>query len=173
MAHKGLQDLQFCCQALGEIGEAYQNSTRALEVIICIKREWLSKTRGPMRTKRPNVAETEEDDDSPRKRRATLDQGSDQLNASHGPSSVMGDGLDLDHGMYQYNDPWAYGTGVSEASPDSLLDAIFSTGNDFSMMISGRTQVSDPFSYLNSVVGGGIDSTDQKSGTDPDPYRMM
>ncbi|KAK1763981.1 fungal-specific transcription factor domain-containing protein, partial [Phialemonium atrogriseum] len=35
-----LDDLQFCCQALGEIGRCYGNATRALEVIILFKGEW-------------------------------------------------------------------------------------------------------------------------------------
>jgi hypothetical protein len=35
-----LDDLQFCCQSLGEIGQTYGNATRALEVIILVKREW-------------------------------------------------------------------------------------------------------------------------------------
>ena len=47
-----LKDLQFCCQALGEIGEAFQNSMRALEVVICIKREWLGKMKSMARPKR-------------------------------------------------------------------------------------------------------------------------
>lgn len=39
-AQTALDDLQFCCQSLGEIGQTYGNATRALEVIILIKREW-------------------------------------------------------------------------------------------------------------------------------------
>ncbi|POS74199.1 hypothetical protein DHEL01_v207406 [Diaporthe helianthi] len=35
-----LDDLQSCCQALGEIGEYYGNATRALDVVILVKREW-------------------------------------------------------------------------------------------------------------------------------------
>jgi hypothetical protein len=42
-AEKSMVDLQTCCQALSEIGQTYKNSTRALEVIICIKREWQGK----------------------------------------------------------------------------------------------------------------------------------
>jgi hypothetical protein len=42
-ARRSLSHLQICCQALGEIGEAYLNANRALEVVICIKREWGSK----------------------------------------------------------------------------------------------------------------------------------
>lgn len=47
-----MADLQFCCQALGEIGVAYKNSTRALEVIICIKQEWQRKATA-VKLKRP------------------------------------------------------------------------------------------------------------------------
>lgn len=41
------EDLRFCCQALGEIGQCYRNATRALEVIINVKHEWqkLAATR--------------------------------------------------------------------------------------------------------------------------------
>jgi len=35
-----LDDLQFCCHALGEIGGCYGNATRALDVVILVKREW-------------------------------------------------------------------------------------------------------------------------------------
>ncbi|KAL1877873.1 hypothetical protein Daus18300_002226 [Diaporthe australafricana] len=35
-----LDDLQFCCQSLGEIGECYGNATRAIDVVILVKREW-------------------------------------------------------------------------------------------------------------------------------------
>ncbi|KAG4443185.1 hypothetical protein IFR05_001327 [Cadophora sp. M221] len=51
-AMNSLDDLQFCCKALGEIGECYQNAMRALEVIICIKRKWFAKSRDMSRTKR-------------------------------------------------------------------------------------------------------------------------
>lgn len=34
------EDLQFCCQSLGEIGGYYGNATRALDVVILVKREW-------------------------------------------------------------------------------------------------------------------------------------
>lgn len=39
-ARPSLQDLQFCCHALGEIGQCYGNAMRALEVIILVKSEW-------------------------------------------------------------------------------------------------------------------------------------
>jgi hypothetical protein len=42
-AERAMADLQVCCQALNEIGQAWKNSSRALEVIICIKRDWQSK----------------------------------------------------------------------------------------------------------------------------------
>ena len=54
-AERAMSDLQFCCQSLTEIGQAYKNSTRALEVIICIKREWQNKAK-TARLKRPNSA---------------------------------------------------------------------------------------------------------------------
>ena len=72
-AANSLEDLQFCCQALGEIGEAYQNSTRALEVIICIKREWFSKTHSLSRFKRRN-SNTENGDVNEIRRKRHLTQ---------------------------------------------------------------------------------------------------
>lgn len=39
-SQEALDDLQFCCQALGEIGDCYGNATRALDVVILVKREW-------------------------------------------------------------------------------------------------------------------------------------
>lgn len=39
-ARTSLRNLQFCCHALGEIGQCYGNATRALEVIILVKSEW-------------------------------------------------------------------------------------------------------------------------------------
>ncbi|KAH7083507.1 hypothetical protein BKA63DRAFT_584879 [Paraphoma chrysanthemicola] len=35
-----MTSLQVCTQALTEIGQAFRNATRALELIICIKRDW-------------------------------------------------------------------------------------------------------------------------------------
>lgn len=39
-SRSSLRDLQFCCHALGEIGQCYGNATRALEVVILVKSEW-------------------------------------------------------------------------------------------------------------------------------------
>lgn len=72
-SEKAMADLQFCCQSLSEIGQAYKNSTRALEVIICIKREWQNKAR-TVRLKRPgSLLNGTADSDPQRKRRATDD----------------------------------------------------------------------------------------------------
>jgi hypothetical protein len=53
-----LDDLQFCCQSLGEIGQTYGNATRALEVIILVKREWqkVAAVRTAQGFKRPSNA---------------------------------------------------------------------------------------------------------------------
>ncbi|KAH8802561.1 fungal-specific transcription factor domain-containing protein [Xylogone sp. PMI_703] len=75
-AANALDDLQFCCQALGEIGKSYRNATRALEVIICIKSDWFRKASRSSKFKRlnPIVAERGNIDIAPRKRRVTEDQ---------------------------------------------------------------------------------------------------
>ncbi|KAH8585501.1 fungal-specific transcription factor domain-containing protein [Bisporella sp. PMI_857] len=70
-ATSNLADFQFCCQALSEIGQAYQNATRALEVIICIKREWINKSRNSLRKKRGLIAETDGLNGMGRKKRFT------------------------------------------------------------------------------------------------------
>jgi len=51
-----LDDLQFCWQSLGEIGQTYGNATRALEVIILVKREWqkVAAVRTAQGFKRPS-----------------------------------------------------------------------------------------------------------------------
>ncbi|RFU32302.1 hypothetical protein B7463_g4018, partial [Scytalidium lignicola] len=79
-AANALEDLQFCCQALGEIGKCYRNATRALEVIICIKSDWFRKASRSSKFKRlnPIVAERGNLDISPRKRRVTEDQIEEQ-----------------------------------------------------------------------------------------------
>jgi hypothetical protein len=69
-AQKALSDLQFCCQALTEIGQAYKNSTRALEVLICIKPEWQSKAYAK-RLKRTGSAISLREQ---RKKRSTTDK---------------------------------------------------------------------------------------------------
>ncbi|KFY09392.1 hypothetical protein V491_08223 [Pseudogymnoascus sp. VKM F-3775] len=72
---KCMNDLQFCCQALGEMGEAWGNATRALEVIICIKRDWFSKIRNfPQIKRRSPTGDDRGLDEDRRKRRLTQGQ---------------------------------------------------------------------------------------------------
>jgi len=75
-AEKAMADLQFCTQALGEIGTAYKNSSRALEVVICIRLEW-QRTRNGLRLKRPRSSRDVNTErmkaSEQRKRRATGD----------------------------------------------------------------------------------------------------
>jgi hypothetical protein len=52
-ADQAMQDLQFCIQALSEMSATWRNATRALEVIICVKREWMGKAAA-YRAKRPS-----------------------------------------------------------------------------------------------------------------------
>jgi hypothetical protein len=73
-AESAMADLQFCCQALGEIGVAYKNSTRALEVIICIKQEWQMKANALKMKRRGDQFDQDMNDTAQRKRRATDDK---------------------------------------------------------------------------------------------------
>lgn len=50
-ARASRNDLQFCCHALGEIGHAYGNATRALEVVILVKSEWQRPAGGADRAR--------------------------------------------------------------------------------------------------------------------------
>jgi hypothetical protein len=74
---EAMEDLQICCQALGELGQTWRNATRALEVIICLKREWQSKAAAfvAARTKRSSesVVDGTDADVHRRIRQRTLD----------------------------------------------------------------------------------------------------
>jgi len=83
-----LDDLQFCCQSLGEIGQTYGNATRALEVIILVKREWqkVAAVRTAQGFKRPSNAldysrsGSAEGEDFRKKRRPSSNVTFDPLN---------------------------------------------------------------------------------------------
>lgn len=121
----GFNDLQFCCQALGEIGEAYQNSMRALEVVICLKREWLGKARNLSRLKRPSSSYHNES----RKRRPTesSDHGAGILGSTsklpakgtEEPGLQAADGISespdqfLGHFFQAMSDPYQSGSGAA------------------------------------------------------------
>lgn len=89
-AANALEDLQFCCQALGEIGKCYRNATRALEVIICIKSDWFRKASRSAKFKRlnPIVAERGNLDIAPRKKRVIGDQTEEQERLAQKSSSL-------------------------------------------------------------------------------------
>jgi hypothetical protein len=79
-----LDDLQFCCQSLGEIGQTYGNATRALEVIILVKREWqkVAAVRTAQGFKRPSNAMSfgQDGEDFRKKRRPSSNVAFDPLN---------------------------------------------------------------------------------------------
>ncbi|KAH7131713.1 fungal-specific transcription factor domain-containing protein [Dactylonectria estremocensis] len=89
-----LRDLQFCCHALGEIGQCYGNATRALEVIILVKSEWqrlamTAQTR-TSKLKRPSVSTglhyDSDGDDRPRRRNRTSSFATDSFDS---PGNMM------------------------------------------------------------------------------------
>jgi hypothetical protein len=85
-------NLQFCCQSLAEIGQSWRSAMRALEVIICVKREWQTRTSSAMHL---NEAVGRANESSPyeqiRKRTATtlsdLDLQQQGRGALHGPNT--------------------------------------------------------------------------------------
>ncbi|RDW76947.1 hypothetical protein BP6252_05000 [Coleophoma cylindrospora] len=133
-----LQDLQFCCQALGEIGQAHQNATRALEVVICIKREWFSKTQNFSRSKRPTSA-TEEgfSGDERRKRRLTQSQGDTEHRVSGGIDFQYETAVfTLGDETSERADRWSFenvGEGP-QLSPERFLDEGFELGSDYALI---------------------------------------
>lgn len=89
-----MNDLQFCCQALTEIGAAWKNGVRALEVLICIKREWQGKamwSKGGGYLKRPLEAGMGKEEG--RKRRIVQDKNEDHQERGHGEMSRNGNGF--------------------------------------------------------------------------------
>lgn len=92
-ARSSRNDLQFCCHALGEIGHAYGNATRALEVVILVKSEWqrlasADKIRYES-LKRPNGSITASDS-----RGADLDNGNGSHNKRRSRASFSGLGYE-------------------------------------------------------------------------------
>lgn len=146
-ATDSLQDLQFCCQALGEIGEAYQNSTRALEVIICIKREWFNKTCNFSRSKRRNsITEDRSMDRMIHKKRLTQSQDEVlQLSPATAKFRLVSDG-GIDHGGNQNPqqlDTWQFSSGNSpqSVSAESLLGDFFVSGIPSSLLDSNKEYI--------------------------------
>lgn len=135
-ANSSLADFQFCCQALGEIGQAYQNATRALEVIICIKRDWFNKSRSWSRPKkRGSVTEIDAVPALGRKRRLTDNPSpSSQLNSmwlSHMmPLGGMLDSLSSQNG--QQVDLWQFPVGNNDhhVNDSSMFDCLFTSDRD-------------------------------------------
>lgn len=79
-SQEALDDLQFCCQSLGEIGECYGNATRALDVVILVKREWqklaanrtLTNNQKRSRMTVPGLGDYEDSSSRLAKRRSSL-----------------------------------------------------------------------------------------------------
>jgi len=131
-AENAMADLQFCCQSLSEIGQAYKNSTRALEVIICIKREWQNKAN-TTRLKRPGPAFEGMADQ--RKRRATNDTQIDRQGFVNNGAGIENEAA---------NDAWQF-LGDNGQYLESGLE-----GTDYTMMGSFPDS-SFAYGYLNAM----------------------
>lgn len=93
-SRSSLNDLQLCCHALGEIGQAYGNATRALEVVILVKSEWQrlaasTQLRGGMKRRSDSMAashpfysSSEENERSKRRSRPPVSAGSGTFDQS-------------------------------------------------------------------------------------------
>jgi hypothetical protein len=122
-AQNALGDLQFCCQALTEIGQAYKNSTRALEVLICIKREWQSKMYSRGLKRAISTA------DISNQRKKHIPNGTEQYNPAAVDEYRSGQKLQLDQqsngGTYYFakSNQGDSGDPSQEPSMDSLFAA--------------------------------------------------
>jgi hypothetical protein len=144
-------DLQFCCQALGEIGQAYQNATRALEVIICIKREWFSKSRNLSRVKkRGSVAGNDNTDGVGRKKRFTQSPNEVALTSSIGagsPVASYGGMADVGNENPQQLNTWRFQNDNmgQPIDAESFFDNIFTSGGEYSVLCPGVRQFGGSF----------------------------
>lgn len=126
-AERAMADLQTCCEAFQELGHAYKNALRALEVIICIKREWQAKAQvQQQRTKRSSSPQPSDDnEDEQRKKRAAyarleeqhesfwpVEAGNSTLLGMHTPWGFLDD-MNFSLGMNSE----VLGTGLSEFDP--------------------------------------------------------
>lgn len=136
-ASNSIAEFQFCCQAMGEIGQAYQNATRALEVIICIKRDWFSKSRNWSRpNKRASVVEIDAAPALGRKRRLTDNQSSSSPPnsmwfGSMMPFAGMQDSLGSQNG--QQINSWQFPVGnndYQQVNESSMFGCLFTSAGD-------------------------------------------
>lgn len=152
-SERAMVDLQFCTQALGEIGIAYKNASRALEVVICVRLEW-QRARNDLRLKRPRSSVDTNGDKAkildPRKRRATGEtQHADMglVPSANDVSMILG----LDQGQ---SDSWAY-----NLQPDQDMN-LFGQWEDEYPMLNTFSQHTFASGLFNSVL--------PTSGTDGD-----
>jgi hypothetical protein len=132
-AENAMADLQFCCQSLSEIGQAYKNSTRALEVIICIKREWQNKAK----TARLKRSSSTVDLNAQRKRRAT-----DETQVDRHP---LANGVPNNESEATGNEAWQYLHGDGQ-----YLELGAFEGPDYTIMGS-FPDTSFAYGYLNTM----------------------
>lgn len=110
------KNLEICCQALSELGLAFKNASRALEVIMGIKSDLLRRSKS--KTKRQNPWDDDQDDVEllpPKKRR---------------PTNAESD-LQQTHQSPQSQSSFDFGLGVGENDPAfSFFDTSY---DDFSL----------------------------------------
>lgn len=165
VARQAMGDLQFCIQALSEMSSTWRNATRALEVIICVKREWQGKAAA-YRAKRPSesVVDSSIGADAGghrRRRQRTLNPVELPLQSSE-PKDVGG----LAAAGYDGCDTWHFlnGTdlnfGVGGAIEDEELGAGGGLDEDALLMMDGFGDGDDLFGMgmlgsTNGLFGNG------------------
>lgn len=62
------EHLNVCCNALAELGQAYENASRSLDILLATKRSWQARLVVSLRGKRPSWHGSQTSHDSARKR---------------------------------------------------------------------------------------------------------
>lgn len=81
------KNLEICCQALSEMGLAFKNAARALEVVMGIKSDLLKRTRSNAKRQNP-WNDGQEIGVAPTKKRRPTNVESGTLNMDHSPTTL-------------------------------------------------------------------------------------
>jgi len=120
---KAWKDLEVCCQALSEIGLAYKNAARAVEVVMCIKNELLKRTRAKTKRQNPLTGGPENMPLSTKKRRFT--NAEPRVFPGETVSGEQSSAATTNSSSVDTHDPSAL---EEFAYDDSTLDSLFWTG---------------------------------------------
>lgn len=99
-------DLQVCCQALRDLGQSFQNGSRALEVITCLKREWQVRVAGTHSRKRRTSSLEDRDHLSGERKKPWATTEFEQTFIDENALSFWNSGLNHDVNAWAGNDFW-------------------------------------------------------------------